>query len=267
MVHNVTELGPKEAEFLVRMSADANGIFTSEDAQAFWGTSQYAKQVLHRLINKRWIARLKRGTYMVIPMEAGPERMWSEEGLILAPYLAKRAAVAYWSALHFWHMTEQLPRVVFLQTPQRMAVRSREILGIAFRLVTVKQRKYFGIAARSIDGRTVSITDREKTLIDAADRPELSGGIAQLATTLKTSCEEIDWTRVGAYLERFGSGAVVKRLGYLVEVMSLPIPNLDKHLERWHDHLSRGISLLEPSAGTTGKISTRWRLRINVSIP
>jgi len=72
MAQNITELGPKEAEFLVRMATSENGIFTAEKARDFWGGSEYTKKTLHRLTNKGWIQRLVHGTYMVIPLEAGP---------------------------------------------------------------------------------------------------------------------------------------------------------------------------------------------------
>lgn len=35
MAQNITELGPKEAEFLVRMATSENGIFTAEKARDF----------------------------------------------------------------------------------------------------------------------------------------------------------------------------------------------------------------------------------------
>ena len=59
MAQNITELGPKEAEFLVRMATSENGIFTAEKARVFWGGSEYTKKTLHRLTNKRVIHRVR----------------------------------------------------------------------------------------------------------------------------------------------------------------------------------------------------------------
>lgn len=267
MAHNVTELGPKEAEFLVRMASEKNGIFTFAEAQAFWQNRTYTTKVLHRLLNKGWLDRLTRGTYMVIPLEAGLRREWSEEGLVIAPYLARRVAVAYWSALHYWHMTEQMPRMVFLQTPDRTSQRMRKSLGIVFRFITVKEHKFFGIANINIDGRKILVTDQEKTIIDAADRPDLSGGIIQLVEALRGSWDGLDWNRLDAYLERFRVRTAIKRLGYLIEKMNPPLPELEERLARWQSHLSAGIALLEPGAQRKGKIVTKWQLRINVNLP
>jgi predicted transcriptional regulator of viral defense system len=76
----------------------------------------------------------------------------------------------------------------------------------------------------------------------------------------------LDWARLDDYLARWGGGVVVKRLGYLVEALSLPIPDLDRRLKRWQGLLSRGISLLEPAAQDDGPVVTRWRIRANVAV-
>ena len=53
---------------------------------------------------------------MVVPLDARPGRMWSENSLVIASYLLHRGAIAYWSASYYWKLTEQLPRTVFLQS-------------------------------------------------------------------------------------------------------------------------------------------------------
>ena len=55
-------------------------------------------------------------------------------------------------------------------------------------------------------------------------------------------------------------GTVTKRLGYLVDKLRIPIPEREPHLTDWQ----RMISLLEPGAGGSGPVVTRWGLRINV---
>jgi predicted transcriptional regulator of viral defense system len=269
----IKELSTKEAEFLSRLSADGQTIFSTAQARRFWGDADYTVNVLNRLIRKGWLQRLERGVYMVIPLEAGPERTWSESALVIAPHLVQPAAVAYWSALHYWNMTEQVPHTVFVQSTRRK--RPVEVLGMRFRFVTVSQARFFGVARRTLDGKPIYVTDREKTLLDAAARPDLSGGIGQLAQALRAACADpssgasgrsLDWARLDDYLARWGGGVVVKRLGYLVEALSLPVPDLNRRLERWQGLLSRGISLLEPAAQDDGPVVTRWRIRVNVAV-
>lgn len=272
MTRTIRALSAREAEFLSRLAADGQTIFSTAQARTFWGSAEYTTNILNRLAHKGWLRRLQRAAYMVIPLEAGPERAWSESALVIAPHLIQPAAVAYWSALHYWNMTEQAPRVVLVQSTRRK--RPVQVLGIHFRFVTVGTERFFGIAQRSLDGKPIYVTDREKTLLDAAARPDLSGGILQLAQALRTTSVDrfaalttgLDWTRLDDYLARWGGGAAVKRLGYLVDLLSLPIPDRDFRLERWQGMLSKGISPLEPGAGISGPVVTRWRVQVNVTV-
>jgi predicted transcriptional regulator of viral defense system len=261
---NITELGPKEAEFLSRLAGEGQTVFTAEEARGYWGNGAYANNVLGRLESKGWLRRLERGTYLIVPLEAGPTREWTESALVIASHLIQPAAIAYWSALHYWNMTELIPHTVFVQSTRRKHRSRKDVLGIPFRFVKVVKSKFFGVVRRSVAGQPIFVTDREKTLLDAADRPELTGGIAQLAQGLRTSWSEVNWQQVDEYLARCGVGSLTKRLGYLVETLNLPIPQYQERLETWRQSLSSGISLLEPGHDTGGPIVTRWRLRVNV---
>jgi len=71
VTRTIRELGAKEAEFLSRLAADGQAIFSTAQAQAFWGNVDYTTKILNRLVHKGWLQRLQRGVYMVIPLEAG----------------------------------------------------------------------------------------------------------------------------------------------------------------------------------------------------
>ncbi len=265
MSQNITGLGPKEARFLAAFASEGKTIFTVEQAQGFWGNAAYTANVLGRLEAKGWLRRLERGTYMIIPLEAGPDRTWSESALVIAAHLIQPAAIAYWSALHYWHMTEQIPHTVFVQSTRRKHQRQKDVLGIPFRFVTVVESKFFGVVKRTLGGQPVYVTDREKSLVDAADRPDLSGGIAQLAQALRAAWSDLDWQRLDEYLNRWPTGGPFKRIGYLAEVLELPFPGREERLAGWRRSLSSGIVPLEPAGDAdAGRIVTRWQLRVNV---
>ena len=264
VIRGSAALAPREADFLARLAGEGQTIFTAKQAQRFWGNTAYTANVLGRLESKGWLRRLERGTYMIVPFEAGPARNWTESALVIAPHLIQPAAIAYWSALFYWNMTEQVPRTVFVQSTRRKHWRRKEVLGVPFRFVTVVESKFFGVAKRTLNGQPIYVTDREKTLLDAADRPDLSGGIGQLAQALRTSCADVNWQRLDEYLVRFGTGSVTKRLGYLVDTLDLPLPDREERLAHWHRSLTSGIALLEPGQDNTGRIVTRWRLRVNI---
>lgn len=261
--YSLKGLSSQERMFLSSLAGEGKRVFRTADVYEYWPSRQQARSALHNLESKGWLLRLERGLYLIVPLEAGPEGHWTEDPLVIATQLIPDGAVAYWSALHYWNLTEQLPRTVFVQTPRQRNPTETEILGVRYRFIWLVEEKLFGVAERSNAGLPVRITDREKTLVDACDRPDLVGGIRQVAEAL-ASGEPFDWKRIDDYLERMGSGAVYKRLGFLVDILDLPIPKRSARLRAWQEKMSQGISWLDLAGVREGPVKTKWRVRVNV---
>jgi len=265
--NNITELGPREAEFVSLIAAHQNKIITMKDAAQFWGNERLARKKLSLLEKKGWVARIERGKYLVIPLEAGPERLWSESPYFIVNLLAKSACIAYWSAVHYWNWTEQIPRITYVQTTQRKSKSQKVVMGHLFEFVTVPPKKFFGCVQQWQGEISFRVTDKEKTLIDCADDVRRSGGIEELAKAVKAAVFEIDFFQLDEYALRFPNKAAMKRLGYLFETLVSDLPEETIHiLNKWQKRLSAGINPLYPGGTKKGKINTRWRLLINVSI-
>ena len=264
MTQDISALSAREAAFLLHLAGAGHTLFSIAEARDYWDDAGYTRNILSRLVRKGWLQRLQRGRYMVVPLEAGPERNWSENAWIVASHLIHPAAVAYWSALHYWAMTEQVPRIVFVQSTRRK--RPARVSGVRFRFVTLSQSRFFGVSRRTLDGKVFYVTDREKTMLDAAARPDLSGGIGQLAEALRSSVGEMNWERLDQYLIRWGGGTPVKRLGYLADALEIDVPDRERRLQTWQQMISQGVSLLEPGSAPTGRVITRWRVRLNGEI-
>lgn len=258
-----SKLGPRERLFLTSVASEGKRIVNFEEALPYWNSAHQTRKALSRLENKGWLQRLERGLYLLIPLEAGPDGNWSEDPLVIATQLAPGGAAAYWSALHYWNLTEQVPRIIFVQNVSRRFSARSEILGVRYQFVTIKQERFFGILTQTSNRLTFRITDREKTIVDSLARPELCGGMMLVAESLRSS-GGVDWNKLNTYLERFGSGAVYKRLGYLIERLGIDIPNGDHMLEEWHGKLTQGIAWLEPGGSKNGPVRTHWRIRVNL---
>ena len=248
------------------LAARGRDIFEISDFAKVLGIDRdRARKLLYRLRQSGWVAQITRGKYLIIPLEAGPEATWSEDALVIACHLAEPASIAYWSACHYWGWTEQVPRTVFVQTTQRKMRTTQIVLGVRYKFVRVHPRKFFGHLKRTVERGTIIITDREKTLIDALDHPELCGGIRMVMEMLPAA-EHIDWDKVDGYLERMGSGAIYKRLGFLVELLGtrLSLPDRGKRLARWRSRLTGGYAPLDPQGPPGGRTDSCWRVRVNV---
>lgn len=266
MMQTITGLSSREAAFLTRLAAENRSVFRYEEVADYWPDSVSAHHALSRLQRGGWLKRIERGLYMLVPLSAGPDRAWTENALVIGTHLVEPSAIAYWSALRFWNFTEQVPHTVFIQSPRRKLPSKMVLDGVQYQVVTISAPRFFGLARRAVDGQAIQVTDRAKSVLDAADRPDLCGGIWQLAQVLRGHWAEVEWPRLDEYLARFASGAVYKRLGYLVETLDLQIPERVARLRDWQAHLTTGIALLDPGEPLDGPVYARWRVRDNIRL-
>lgn len=208
--------------------------------------------ILFRMEEKGFIERIDKGKYLIIPLGSEKGKYTLHE-FVIASYLVDPYAISYWSALHHHGLTEQIPTTVFVQTPTRKSKSTMEIFGVNYQIVRVKENKFFGIRKEWIEETSVSITDKEKTIIDCLDKPQYAGGIIEVAKALKS--DSLNHDRLKKYALQIDNFAVVRRLGYLCEKMGvqidLPPPRSKKYL------------LLDPTMPAGGKNDPKWRLVIN----
>lgn len=230
--------------------------FTFHDALEVSGYDKsYLKLILHKLERGGWIKRIGRGKYIVLPLEAEKERYTLHE-FAVAAILVDPMAIAYWSALHHHGLTEQIPETVFIQTIARKRKSEVTVLNTRFKIIRVAERKFFGFETLWIEGLKIAVTDREKTIIDCLDKPHLCGGIGEVYKALK---EELNLKKLVEYLERFGSGAVAKRLAYLAEQLGLNL-EVPTHL------IKKGVVPLDPTMPRKGRVHRRLKLLVNVEL-
>lgn len=257
-----TGLGRKASLLLTTLSGQGKVIFTPREAHQILGGSLSATyKMLHDLVRGGWLHSLGKGRYMIIPLEAGPERRYTAHEFLIAHHLAPEGYIAYWTAIHHHGLTEQIPRSVWVATPRRRP--EMTALGVRYIFVTLRPHKVFGHQPVWIEGQPVPIADLEKCLVDALDHPEHCGGIGEVAKALTIALTErrTDLERLTEYALRMRNGAILKRLGYLIGHLSLPVGDFP---ERWRRMLPAGYVRLDPQRPASGPLDYRWRVRVNV---
>ncbi|KXB07609.1 transcriptional regulator, partial [candidate division MSBL1 archaeon SCGC-AAA382M17] len=177
-------LSKKESLLLSRLSSKGKKIIEIGDIEDTLDvTYKNAKKIASDLKKKGWLDRMQRGKYVIVPLEAGESGTFTEHEFLIASELVSPYYIGFLSALNFHGLTEQTPISVFVATTKR--VRNRTIHNIPYYFVTLKEEKFFGTKEYSVAGKTVIISDPEKTLIDCLDHLEYSGGIEQVVNGLK----------------------------------------------------------------------------------
>jgi predicted transcriptional regulator of viral defense system len=227
-----------------------------------------ADHVIESLRRKGWLERATWGEYLLVPPEQGPDALGDSNLLALASRIADPYYVGFGTAAAHYGFTTQHRNVIYVVTTVRL--RGREVGESRVRIVNLSSTKFFGFEAVDVLGYKVMISDREKTAIDCVDHPELAGGVGEAATILATAARRFDWNKAAGYLERIGSGALARRIGWLIDYVKADVPPAARerllHLaaqsrKTW---LGRDPARARAVESAIGYDKT-WRLFVNVS--
>ncbi len=262
-------LSPQESRVILGLTERGRREATRAEIVQLLGVSpKAADHVIESLRRKRWLERATWGRYLVVPPEQGPEALGDSNLLALASRIADPYYIGFGTAAAHYGLTTQHRNVIFLVTPARL--RKRTVGGSRVRIVTQAASKSFGFEPVDVLGYKVMMSDREKTAIDCIDHPELAGGVGEAATILATASRRFDWIKAADYLERIGSGALVRRFGWLADHVKADLsPDLRARLHTlaapsrktwWGSDPARARAV----TGAIGFDET-WRVFVNVT--
>jgi predicted transcriptional regulator of viral defense system len=181
--------------------------------------------------------------------------------LVEALHLVQPSALAYWTALGYHHLTEQLPPSVTIQTPTPGRTINTSIRELQVRIVHVQPSRFWDITSLTGEDGTITVTTPEKTVLDCLDRLDLCGGIVEVAKAIKTGTQVLSPAAMARAALRYDSDVVRRRLLVLAQLLD------------WHPSWLAARIPIAPTAGYTWfdptaphKILSRtMRLYINVA--
>ncbi len=257
-------IGVRNRALLTKLHREITGPFTVVDAARTWRMDpQKTRRRLAYFANNGWLARIRPGAYIAVPLEATVPGDWREDPLIVASRLFAPGYVGGWSACEHWGLTDQIFRDVVVMTTKKLRNHRPTIQGTTFRIVAIAQWKLFGTTNVWRRGIKISISDPTRTMVDVLVNPSLGGGISHVAGVLQAywESEGRDEVKLIEYIDGLRAGSVAKRLGYLLEVLHIGTSRLIRECLK---RRTKGLILLDPSMERGGPIVSRWGLRANV---
>ena len=258
-------LSPLESKLILHLEWEKQPTVTIEETMALLDCSyDHARQVLHRLAQRRWLAPLTAGTYELIPAERGEHAFPDTNPLFIGSTLVQPYYFSYATAAFFHGLSTQAAATVYIATPQRKARRLRTVRGKDYRLVYQPPHKFFGAVEVAAYGTPVQMAAPEKTLLDALDHPAYAGDIPEIVAMLRRGRQRLDWARVTEYALRFNVQTLVQRLGYLCSRLDVSLTEAQH--ARLQDAIGKSTCYLgRPSQwGTGGDYDATWRIIDNL---
>jgi len=220
------------------------------------------KKLLSDMTKRGLLMRIKEGLYYIIPFEQDPETFMPDWHL-LPQYLADDAEyyIGYFSALQIHSLTTQPNLKEQIVVNKQIKPSTLFVKDIPFQFIYHNENHFFGNKKIWVDSfNRVQCSDLEKTIIDCLFQPQNAGGITEIAKAVYKSKDNIDYPKILQYAKRFDSQAVIKRLGFLLELLEV------KHtaISELQKLKTNSFVLLEPSYQKEGKTISRWAIRQNI---
>lgn len=220
------------------------------------------RELLSDMTRRGLLMRLKEGIYCIIPYEQDASIFMLNWHLI-AEHIVNDAQhyIAYYSALQIHNLITQPSLKEQIVVSRQLRPSQITIKGIPFQFIYHNSKHFFGSKKTWIDNyNKVICSDLEKTIIDCLFRPDYAGGIVEIAKAIYLSKDKIDYIILMNYIKRFDSQAVVKRLGFLLELLDIKT-DIIQDLQQLK---TASYVRLDTELPEGGKLIKRWSIQENL---
>jgi predicted transcriptional regulator of viral defense system len=265
-------LGTKALALLERWEADGTRVVSLRDVRDLLGhaaSTEAADQMVRRLRQARFLQRVGRGLYAVLPLA------WMGEGapdaVVVLAGIQKRGSaffVAFDTAAGHYGWHPETYGVVTIATPRGRRIRPREVEGTRIRTVTVDAATFMdGVSSVRWRGVLVPMSNRNRTVVDAIARVDLIGGYAAVLRLLARAAKDpkLDPLELARLCRGRASVRLQKRLGYLAERAGWTWPDAALALLREGWSPKHRTTLDDPRRSQRGHWDSRWQLSVNVA--
>lgn len=220
---------------------------------------QESGRLLSRWNRSGWIKRIKRGSYVPIPLESTTSKVIVDEPFLVVDSLYAPGYLSGFSAVKHWDLTEQIFESVTYFTLKKVKNRNPIHGGIKFKLKTISKHKLFGLKTFWIGSKKVRISDPSKTMIDLLDDPKIVGGITIIIDFFSEyiDSEHYDFDLLIQYAHQMNNKTIFKRLGLIYELM---FKANEEVLGILLKNISSGFSEFDPTVSSRYNI-VKWKLK------
>lgn len=220
------------------------------------------RELLSDMTKRGLLMRLKEGVYYIIPYEQNAEAFMPDWHLI-AEHLVNDAKhyIGYYSALQIHNLITQPSLKEQIVVSKQIRPSEIKIKEVSFQFIYHNEKHFFGAKKIWIDSfNKVLCSDLEKTFIDCLFKPDYAGGIVEVARAIYNSKDKIKYDTLLEYAKKFDSQAVIKRLGFLLEMLDIST----KIIADLQKLKTASYVLLDTELPKTGKRNSRWSIQQNL---
>ncbi|WP_248345743.1 type IV toxin-antitoxin system AbiEi family antitoxin domain-containing protein [Anaeromyxobacter paludicola] len=251
-------LSRREVSLLAEWERERRVILTMDVIRQAVGADA-AQDVAWRLVQKRALARIGRGKYLVRPLRT-LNRATTPSAAVLAAALLQGEPYylgGRW-ALTFHRLTEQqYSSALDAFAARRHQGRRLGAARLAFHRVQAAQFDY-GIAAVTVEGVPVQLSDPERTLLDLLDFPSVAGTSDDALRLVEPVLPKVSARKLVEYAARGSRSSTCQRLGVLLERAGVS----GRVVAALHERVrsTKSVLSMRPGVPRVGRLNPSWRV-------
>lgn len=263
---NIAGINEKNRKLLESLNRAGKRLFSIKEAATIIGLPiSKARLFLAYCARRGWLARVKRGLYVCVPLGSINPQEYKENPWLVANKVFSPCYVGGWSAAEHWDLTEQIFNSIYVFTSRPFRRKNINVQGTDFVLKFLGKNASKHIKGVWVENVKIQVSDPIQTIVDILDDPSTGGGIRHVADIIESyfGSEQKEEAKLLDYIKENGNKTIYKRLGFILESLNL---SSDEVVGVCRENISQGYSAFDPTIKNKGTYSRRWNLKVNAEI-
>ena len=219
------------------------------------------KALLQYHLNKKNIARIRRGYYIVVNPLVGRFHI-DHDNILIAARMTEDAIISYHTAIEFHALPYSIYNIIYFCSKRPLG----KIFGIHGNYQQVSHPKslqpnniFFETKVYDRQGLDIRVTTIERTLVDCLDKPQFAGGWEEIWRSFE-SIKFIDIERVVKYALCINNATTIAKLGFFLEQYKHQFSVEDKQLNILEKNKPKSSHYMKHDKNESIQYVKRWNL-------
>ncbi len=239
-----------------------NSIFTFElFAKAMGNPLPTCRTMLSNHVKTGNVVRIKQGLYASVPSGAEPEKYPIDPYMIISA-LADDTTIAYHSALQFHGVAYSVHFQHIFQSNHKIkefVFRQEWFKAVQFPKALPESKRTIFVDSLDYHGMIVRVTNKERTLVDALDRINLSGGLEEVWRSLN-SIQDVDVQKILDYALLLNNATTIAKVGFYLRLRQADWKISEQDLAKLKKKSPKSKHYLDRNKRIDGKYIKEWRI-------
>lgn len=213
-VKKTSSLSPTEQRIYSELYSER--VVTTKDVRETLEEEKMATEYITNLRKKGFFKRIRKGLYAIAPPDMVNQDEIKPDKFLVANKIKDEYYLSHHSALEFHGLAQSIHNRVYITS--KTSGRSFTYSGIEYKMITTKH--FFGVEKTYHLNSIITVSDREKTILDCIRNPKYAGGWEELVKSLE-KIPSIDKETLWIYLQRIDEKSLYQKTGFVLENIDL----------------------------------------------